>query len=57
MNDGWPFLVGNYINWLSDQSAPITTAVDLIAAFDTNQYPVDENELPRQFAAGVVYYK
>lgn len=37
-----PFLLGTFENWSSDGSAPIVTVVDVAAAYDTNQYPLDE---------------
>ena len=33
-----PFLVQEFSNWLSDKRPPIVKAVDVAAAFDTNEY-------------------
>ena len=33
-----PFLIREFSNWLSDYRPPVTTTVDVIAAYDTNKY-------------------
>lgn len=37
-----PGLIQQFEGWLSDSGKPITTAVDVAAAFGTNQYPGDD---------------
>ncbi|MBM3252742.1 MAG: hypothetical protein FJZ16_00625 [Candidatus Omnitrophica bacterium] len=41
-----PFLIGEFIGWMSDQR-PIVTVVDVSAAFDTNEYP--NSQVKRQY--------
>lgn len=33
-----PFLVQKFSNWMSDNRPPVVTTVDVVAAFDTNEY-------------------
>lgn len=37
-----PFLLGEFLGWLSDDRPPMVTTVDVAAAFDTNKYPSGE---------------
>lgn len=37
-----PFLLGEFLGWLSDDRPPMVTTVDVAAAFDTNRYPIGE---------------
>ncbi len=39
-----PFLVKEFLNWLSDDRPPMITTVDVSAAFNTNKYQNDEVE-------------
>lgn len=37
-----PRLIHEFSNWLSDGVSPVVTTIDIIAAFDTNEYPQSE---------------
>jgi len=37
-----PFLIEQFSNWCSDYRPPITKTLDVTAAFDVNQYQLDE---------------
>ena len=37
-----PRLVHEFSNWLSDGTSPVVTSLDVISAFDTDEYPYEE---------------
>ncbi len=37
-----PRLIHEFANWMSDGLAPVVTSLDLVASYDTNEYPIDE---------------